>query len=120
LDKPVRNPLFIFTQAPLADSSAREGIEALLVCAAFDQQPAVMFIDQGILQLMPQAEHAGRKNLNKMLQAIEIYGVETVYVCSASLARFGLTAADIRPTGLLIEPAERSAIIQNAAWVVSF
>lgn len=113
-------PLFIFTQAPIANASAREGVEALLACAAFDLQPAVMFMDQGVLQLIPQGEHSGTKNLNKMLQALELYGVEAIYVCNLSLARHGLTAADIKPLGQLIEPQEVPLIIQNAAWVASF
>ncbi|HMW49785.1 MAG TPA: sulfurtransferase complex subunit TusC [Cellvibrionaceae bacterium] len=113
-------PLFIFTQPPIANAPAREGIEALLACAAFDQQPAIMFIDQGVLQLLPQGEQRGAKNLNKMLQALELYGVESVYVCLTSLNRLGLTAADIQPSGQLIEPRERAAIIQAAAWVASF
>lgn len=116
----MRTPLFIFTQAPTANSSAREGIEALLACAAFDQQPAVLFIDQGVLQLLPHAEQPGTKNLNKMLQALELYGVESIYVCAKSLFTFGLTASIIQPSGQLIEPHERPAIIQNAAWVASF
>lgn len=116
----VRSPVFIFTQTPVANASAREGVEALLACAAFDLQPSVMFIDQGVLQLLPQGEAPGSKNLNKMLQALELYGVEGIYVCQSSLSQFGLTSADINPCGQLIKPSERAAILANASWVANF
>ena len=119
-DNTMQRPLFIFAKAPLNDSVAREGIEALLACAAFDMQPAVLFTDEGVLQLLPQREATGTKNLNKMLQALELYGVEAIYVCANSLTRFGLTASNINISGHVIELHEHPGIIQNAAWVASF
>ncbi|HEY6530384.1 MAG TPA: DsrE family protein [Cellvibrionaceae bacterium] len=114
------SPLFIFTETPNNNTQAREGVEALLACAAFDQKPTVMFIDQGILQLIPQADQIGSKNLNKMLQALEIYGVESIIVCANSLARFGVKLAELKPQGKLITLSERASIIQHAAWVACF
>ncbi|RZA08280.1 MAG: sulfurtransferase complex subunit TusC [Moraxellaceae bacterium] len=114
------SPLFIFTQSPNSNTQAREGVEAVLACAAFDQTPAVMFIDQGVLQLLPQADKVGRKNLNKMVQALEIYGVESIYVCADSLVRFGVAPTELKPEGQLISLSERSLIIQQAAWVACF
>ena len=113
-------PLFIFTQPPHNNPLAREGVEALLACAAFDQQPEVMFIDQGVLQLIPQADIPGVKNLNKMVQALEIYGVESIYVCQNSLTQFGVQAEGLNPSGKLISLAQRHPLIQQARWVVRF
>jgi tRNA 2-thiouridine synthesizing protein C len=116
----VNLPLFIFYHPPLQNLKAREGVEALLACAAFDQRPKVMFIDQGVLQLIPQNDNPGLKNLNKMVQALEIYGVESIFICRTSVARFGLSPDELKPQGQLIAQHERSAIIQHARWVVNF
>jgi tRNA 2-thiouridine synthesizing protein C len=115
----VPNPLFVFTQAPL-HPQAREGAEALLACAAFDQQPTALFVHQGVYQLLPQGDVAGSKNLNKMLQALELYGVESIYACQDSISLRGLTEGQLNINSQLIDKNTMSQLIQQASWVVRF
>jgi tRNA 2-thiouridine synthesizing protein C len=116
----VPKPLFIFTQAPHNNPQAREGVESLLASAAFDQQPAVLFMGQGVLQLVPQGEQPGAKNLNKMLQALELYGVEHIYICRDSLATYALTPDLLTPSGQLIGQDECCQVMQQSQWAVRF
>lgn len=113
-------PLFIFTHPPINNSQSREGVEALLACAAFDLEPDVLLIDQAVFQLMPQNDQTGVKNLHKMIQAFEIYGVHTLFVCTDSISRFGLEHNQLKPEGKRIAPPQRINLIKNASWVVRF
>jgi tRNA 2-thiouridine synthesizing protein C len=116
----VSQPLFIFTQAPYNSAQAREGIEALLACAAFDQQPNVLFMDQAVFQLVSLADRPGEKNLNKMVQAFELYGVQALFVCAESLLRFGCDSSASSPHVTLINQQQRCALIEDANWVARF
>ena len=112
-------PLFIFAQPPNTPA-AREGMEALLACAAFDQQPSVVFMEHGIYQLLPQGESPGVKNLNKMAQALSLYGVDPLYICENSLIQRGIHLSMINLNGTLIDTSQRKHLINQATWVVRF
>lgn len=114
------SPLFIFTQSPSASDHVREGIEALLACAAFDMQPDVLFLDQGILQLIPTEDIIGTKNLNKMINAFEIYGVKTIYADGKSLLNFGLQLEQINPQPTILNKSNYAQLITQASWIMRF
>jgi tRNA 2-thiouridine synthesizing protein C len=114
------SPLFIFSQSPYESDRAREGIEALLACAAFDQEPDVLFIDQAVLLLVPTEELSGTKNLNKMVKAFEIYGVQTIYADLESLERFGLTMEQITPLPTILTAERYAGLINKASWILRF
>lgn len=114
------SPLFIFTQSPSASDHAREGIEALLACAAFDMQPEVLFLNQGVLQLFPTEDIKGTKNLNKMISAFEIYGVQNIYADKKSINYFGLKPEQISPQPTILEEPNYAQLIDQASWIMRF
>ena len=89
--------LFLFRTAPYGSSLAREGIDALLTCAAYEQHISVLFMNDGVTLLMKdqQTEKLAVKNIEKMLGALALYDITDIYAASNSLARLSLTDSDL-------------------------
>ena len=93
----MKTPLFIQHRAPYDGHSATELLDALLVSAAFGQNPVVLFQGEGVWQLLPdQAPQAlGAKSLSAQLGALPLYDVETILVEQESLESRGLSAEQL-------------------------
>lgn len=89
--------LFLFRQAPYAGSHALEAIDAALVAGVFDQQVAVLFRDDGVWQLLEGQDGSilGGKTVSKVASVLPEYGIESLYVCTESLSRRGITVEDL-------------------------
>ena len=92
--------LAVCRHAPYGNALAREGLEAVLACAAMDQTPEVLFINDGVFQLLNQnPEGIGEKNLRRNLQALPMFGVESLFICKKSLSDRGLTLEQLTVPG---------------------
>lgn len=92
-----KSVLFIFTSSPQHGTAARDGIDTLLAYAAFEQPVAVLFLGEGIWQLLPrqQTELAGKKSIYKSLTALPMYDVNQIYIHDRSLQQRGLQPQQI-------------------------
>lgn len=95
--------LLIITRQPPGRHAAREALDVALAAAAFGVPVGLLFMDDGVLQLL-KGQDAGQlkqKSLPANLQALELFGVEEIMACSHSLAERGLglqrCALDARP-----------------------
>jgi len=88
----IRTLTFISRRAPYGEDFARAMLDMVMAAAVFDQQVQLVFMDDGVYQLLadqaPEAIH--NKNLSANLSALPLYGVETVYADAESLALRGL------------------------------
>ena len=79
--------LIVQQHAPYSSSQANEALDLALAAGTFDQKVALLFIEDGVYQLMaeqsPDALH--QKNYEKMLNALPLYGVTMLAVESHSL-----------------------------------
>lgn len=91
--------LIISRQAPWSGPGAREALDIALAGGAFDLPVGMLFLDDGVLQLAvgqaPQAVQ--QKDLTANLQALPMFGVESLYACAHSLAlrRVSETSLDV-------------------------
>ena len=87
-------PLFIHHTAPYHGHHAQESLDALLVMAAFGQNPSVLFQGDGVWQLLAnqQSEIVGKASIIAQLSALELYDVSEVYVDEQSLLTRNLKA----------------------------
>ncbi len=92
-----KSMLIISRQAPWSGPGPREALDIALAGGAFDLPLAMLFMDDGALQLMPaqQPNALQQKNLSANLQALPMFGVDELFVCATSLAERGL--ANIAP-----------------------
>lgn len=112
--------LFVFRHAPYGTLKAREGLDALLAAAVYEQDVAVLFLDDGVQQLRDEQQPEQQKNHGRMLSALPLYGVEKVYVDATSLEKRGLD-----PNQLLLNPtsltrAETQALLHSFDHLLSF
>lgn len=89
--------LCVNRRAPHGTVYALESLEVVLAAAAFEQRVTVLFMDDGVYQLVKgqQTEALGVKDFSPTYRALEMYEVERVVVESESLRRRGLKPEDL-------------------------
>ncbi|CAM3650132.1 sulfurtransferase complex subunit TusC [Parendozoicomonas haliclonae] len=110
------------SHTPYGSTLVRDGIETLLVAASYDLDTALVALGPGILQLLKeQAPDAlPGKNTSSMLMALELYGVESVYVCQEDLHEYGLTCEDLLIETKAIARSELAGLLSSFDHVLNF
>jgi tRNA 2-thiouridine synthesizing protein C len=93
----VKKFMYLNRKAPYGTIYAWESLEVVLIGAAFDQEVAVMFMDDGVYQLTKGQDTSGigMKNFSPIYRTLGDYEVKNVYVDADSLAVRGLTPDDL-------------------------
>ncbi len=109
----MKSYLFVLHHAPHSGSSVQELLDVILTTAAFDQQVAVLLIDEAVwaLKKTQQPEKYGGKDTAAIFQALPLYEVQT-FVELESLQERGLTPADLT---LPVELLPRGQVAQLMA-----
>jgi len=115
--------LFLCRQAPYGSSRARDALDAVLASAAYDQDLSVLFLDDGVLQLLPdqEAHQIGQKSISALLPAFELYDIEKIYVDTDSLTGRGIAPEELLDIG--VTPLNNEAVkhlIAQQQHVLSF
>ena len=84
--------LVVVRRAPYGSSLARAALDVALAAAAFEQPVKLLFMGDGVLQLLPGQDSGaiGVKNIGRLLASLPLYEIETVYVDSEAATRHGL------------------------------
>jgi len=106
--------MFICRQAPYGSVYAYEGLEVMLIFAAYEQEYAAAFVDDGVLDLKKGKDSAGigMKEFSTTYRVMEDYGIEKVYVDGQSMKDRGLTPDDLM---IPVEVVDRDAIAKVMA-----
>ena len=88
-------------------------LDMVLASAVFDQQIQLLFMDDGVLQLLngQQPEALPAKSLAANLSALPLFGVEQVFVDAVALQARGLSAADLILPVTPLDQAQMQALI---------
>jgi tRNA 2-thiouridine synthesizing protein C len=132
----VKKFLYINRRAPHGSNYAQEGLEVALIGAAFDQDVAMAYLDDGVFQLRKgqDTSEIGTKNFSPTYRALGDFEVQKVYVEKESLARRGMTEDDLlelvyededddweeKPLIKLVNESEMRDIIEDADVVMNF
>ncbi|NVK21574.1 MAG: sulfurtransferase complex subunit TusC [Kangiellaceae bacterium] len=110
----------IFNKVPYGSQSSRELLDIALMAAAFDMPIKALFIEQGVLQLInkQQPEVLDIKNHSATFKALELYGIEEIYVDANALNNYQLTHDDLMPIAELIDNNAISEHIQQSDFVL--
>jgi tRNA 2-thiouridine synthesizing protein C len=108
--------LIVCRKAPYGNSLAREALDIALATSVFDQTLALLFMGDGVWQLMPGQDSMGipNKNHSKQLSALPLYDVNDIYIDSEALAHRKLDA------DTLILPAKPLATKDIGQFIDSF
>jgi tRNA 2-thiouridine synthesizing protein C len=112
---------FLSRQAPFGSSKAKACLDMVLASAVFEQQIYYVFMDDGVWQLVrghaPEAIAA--KNTMAALPALELYGVDKVYVLDESLTERGLHPHNLQIPVTVCSKTQLQAIIKASDVVTA-
>jgi len=93
----IKKFMYVNRKAPYGTIYAWESLEVVLIGAAFEQEVAMAFIDDGVYQIMKGQDTAelGVKNFSPTYSALGDYDVNKIYVEKESLDERGLTVDDL-------------------------
>jgi len=90
--------LYVNRKAPYGTIYALESLEVVLIGAAFEQDVSLVFMDDGVYQLMQgqETKGIGVKNFSPTYAALGDYDVNKIYVDKESLEERGLSLDDLQ------------------------
>lgn len=118
----VKKFMFLNRKAPYGTVYALEGLEVVLISAAFDQDVSLAFIDDGVFQLTKGQNTKGveMKNFSPTYRALEGYDIEKLYVERESMEARGLSEDDLLVEVQVKSAAEMGALMNEQDVVISF
>lgn len=84
--------LLIFNSPPYGTSAARDLLDIALTCSVFEQNISLLFLGDGVLQLLSNQHSAPlrQKNLNALHSSLAMYDIEAIYVEDSALTYHGI------------------------------
>lgn len=118
----VKKFMFVNRRAPHGTVYALEALEVVLISAAFDQDISMVFLDDGVYELVKgqQTKSIEVKNFSPAYRALDDYDVEKLYVDADSLAARGLTADQLLVPVEVLDAAQIAALMDEQDVVISF
>jgi tRNA 2-thiouridine synthesizing protein C len=119
-DEIVKKIMHVMREAPHGTIYTYEGLEMILIMAAYDQDISVAFIDDGVYALKKGQNTEGieTKGFAKTFAALEGYDVEKLYVDQISLEERGLTEDDLVVDVEILSSAEIGKLMTEQDVVV--
>jgi tRNA 2-thiouridine synthesizing protein C len=118
----VKKFMFVNRKAPYGTIYALESLEVVLISAAFDQDVSLVFMDDGVYQIV-KAQHTKAidvKNFSPTYRALEGYDIEKLYVSKQSLEERGLTEDDLLVDVQVLDAAGMAKLMADQDVVLSF
>jgi tRNA 2-thiouridine synthesizing protein C len=96
-EQDIKKIMHVMRRAPHGSIYTYEGLEMILIMAAYEQDLSVAFIGDGVYALKKDQDTAGIgiKGFSKTFMALDGYDVEKLYVDKPSLEERGLTEDDL-------------------------
>ena len=118
----VKKFMFVNRKAPYGTIYALEGLEVVLISAAFDQDVSLAFVDDGVYQLVKGQQTKGieSKNFSPAYRALEGYDIEKLYVEREALEARGLTEQDLLVEVQVMPSAELAELMAGQDVVIGF
>ena len=114
--------MFVNRRPPYGSIYALESLEVVLITATFDQDVSLVFIDDGVYELVKgqNTKAIGIKNHSPTYRALDGYDVEKLYVERESMQARGLTEADLLVEVEVLSSAEVADLMAEQDVVLTF
>jgi tRNA 2-thiouridine synthesizing protein C len=118
----VKKFMFVNRKAPHGTIYALEGLEVVLISAAFDQDVSLAFLDDGVYQLLKGQETRSLevKNFSPTYRALEGYDVEKLYVERESLEARGIREEQLLVPVQVVSAKEMAELMEQQDVVIGF
>jgi len=118
----VKKFMFVNRKAPYGTIYALEGLEVVLISAAFDQDVSLAFVDDGVYQLM-KGQHTKAidvKNFSPTYRALEGYDIEKLFVERESMEARGLSEENLIVPVEVLSREDMGKLMEEQDVVISF
>jgi tRNA 2-thiouridine synthesizing protein C len=114
----VKKLMYLNRKAPYGTIYAWESLEVVLIGAAFDQDVSLVFLDDGVFQLVKGQDTSGigMKNFSPTYRTLGDYEVKNIYVDLDSLEARGLNQEDL--VQIAWEDFETEEEVENIVQVI--
>ena len=118
----VKKFMFVNRKAPYGTIYALESLEVVLITATFDQDVSLVFVDDGVYELVKgqQTKDIGIKNFSPSYRALDGYDVEKLYVDKPSLEQRGLTESDLLVPVEVLDAKAMGELMAEQDVILSF
>ena len=114
--------LLVLRHSPYGSSLAKASVDVALANAAFDQPVDLLFMGDGVLQLIPDQDslRAGRKNIGRQLASLPMYDINRVYVDAEAAQRYKLDITGVAIDTDLLSAAEMHRLMVDYDHLLGF
>ncbi len=118
----IKKVMFVNRKAPYGTIYALESLEVVLITATFDQDVSLVFLDDGVYELLKgqNTKAIGIKNFSPTYRALDGYDVEKLYVERESLEARGLSEDQLLVDVEVLSSAEMGELMAAQDVVLSF
>lgn len=118
----VKKFMFVNRKAPYGTIYALEGLEVVLISAAFNQDVSLAFLDDGVYELLKgqQTKALEVKNFSPTYRALEGYDIEKLYVERESLAARGIREDQLLVPVRVVDAKEMAALMEQQDVIIGF
>jgi tRNA 2-thiouridine synthesizing protein C len=112
---------FISRTAPYGSNRPQLCLDTALAAAIFEQQVNYLFMEDGVYQLLKNqdAEAIHTKTIGRILETLNLYGIESIYVCKESLESRGLLLGDLVIESKLTNVNELKTLLNSSDTVIN-
>ncbi|MGH8672198.1 MAG: sulfurtransferase complex subunit TusC [Burkholderiales bacterium] len=118
----IKKFMFVNRRAPYGTIYALEGLEVVLISAAFDQDVSLAFLDDGVYELVKgqQTKAIEVKNFSPTYRALDDYDINKLYVEKESLDARGLSEDELVVPVEVVSSARLGELMEQQDVVISF
>lgn len=112
---------FLARSAPCGSSKPKALLDMVLSAAVFEQKIQLIFLDDGVFQLLADQDptRLSAKNVSAALPALDLYGVDRIFLDLDSLHTRGLDSRKLLIRAQPCRADEIQALIANSDMVFS-
>ena len=117
----MKSVLIRMSKSPLNGLISGEQLETAMVAATFEQEVSILFIGDGVFNLLPAKETKEVKgyNIEKILLALPTFEVNDLFVCERSLEQRRIEISNLPKNAKVITFEDQRRLIKTTDAVLS-
>jgi tRNA 2-thiouridine synthesizing protein C len=113
--------LLLWRHPPYGKGRERLLLDLALSLGAFDQAVSLLFVGDGVWALLTgqDGELLGCRDLGRLWPALDLYGIDRLYVARSALAARGLDPADLALPVTVLDDSAQAELLNRHGTVLS-
>lgn len=115
--------LLVSRHGPYGSSLAKDALDAILAASAYDQQLSLLFMDDGVFQLLANQSPAeiGQKSFAAILPVLSLYEINSIYIHAESLSKRAIAINELVIEGVqIIDSTAVCSLLAQQDQLLSF